>query len=394
MLESCKAGAEKQQNVEKRLNVLTISVFPNIITIKELGTDSGTGSGTKNNKNDNYMGKVMKNLTISQIAELAGVSKTTVSRVLNNKDDIKGETRERILQVIRENNYRPNSAARTINNRSTRTIGLLIPYQADYVLSNPFYYDVIRGITVEADLNDYYTLLMYSQKDSYLKTVREKRIDGLLLISFGTQHIKLLQELLETDIPMISLAKVPGFSTVPTVSVDDFDGAKKAVSHLIEQGHRDIAVINGPQTLVGHAERIKGYRAVLESHGIPYREELVLEREISVENGHLAMKKLLGEQTFTAAFICCDLMAIGAIEAIRDSGLRVPEDISIVGYDNIPMSGHLSPALTTVDQFAYKKGRRATQALIAQMEGTSMRRSLEIKPELVIRGSTARRPRE
>ena len=292
MLESCKAGAEKQQNVEKRLNVLTISVFPNIITIKELGTGSGTGSGTKNNKNDNYMGKVMKNLTISQIAELAGVSKTTVSRVLNNKDDIKGETRERILQVIRENNYRPNSAARTINNRSTRTIGLLIPYQADYVLSNPFYYDVIRGITVEADLNDYYTLLMYSQKDSYLKTVREKRIDGLLLISFGTQHIKLLQELLETDIPMISLAKVPGFSTVPTVSVDDFDGAKKAVSHLIEQGHRDIAVINGPQTLVGHAERIKGYRAVLESHGIPYREELVLEREISVENGHLAMRRL------------------------------------------------------------------------------------------------------
>ena len=101
-MESCKAGAEKQQNVEKRLNVLTISVFPNIITIKELGTGSGTGSGTKNNKNDNYMGKVMKNLTISQIAELAGVSKTTVSRVLNNKDDIKGETRERILQVIRE----------------------------------------------------------------------------------------------------------------------------------------------------------------------------------------------------------------------------------------------------------------------------------------------------
>lgn len=331
----------------------------------------------------------MKNLTISQIAELAGVSKTTVSRVLNNKDDIREETRKHVRDVIREYNYRPNSAARTINNRATKTIGLVIPYEADYVLSNPFYYDVIRGIAVEADSKNYHILLMYSPNGSYLKTVLEKRIDGLLLISLGSQHVDLLEELIKTDIPLVSLSKVPGYATVPTISADDYRGAELAVEYLVSQGHRRIAFLNGPRSLASNRERLKAYNSVLVRNGITFRDELVLEREVSVENGLLAMEELLQIKDLSAVFVSGDLMAIGAIDAVRRNGKRVPEDISVVGYDNIPMSEHLSPALTTIDQFGYKKGRLATRTLISKLEGEEIQIQQYIQPELVVRKSTA-----
>lgn len=331
----------------------------------------------------------MKNLTISQIAELAGVSKTTVSRVLNNKDDIREETRKHVRDVIREYNYRPNSAARTINNRATKTIGLVIPYEADYVLSNPFYYDVIRGIAMEADSKNYHILLMYSPNGSYLKTVLEKRIDGLLLISLGSQHVDLLEELIKTDIPLVSLSKVPGYATVPTISADDYRGAELAVEYLVSQGHRRIAFLNGPRSLASNRERLKAYNSVLVRNGITFRDELVLEREVSVENGLLAMEELLQIKDLSAVFVSGDLMAIGAIDAVRRNGKRVPEDISVVGYDNIPMSEHLSPALTTIDQFGYKKGRLATRTLISKLEGEEIQIQQYIQPELVVRKSTA-----
>lgn len=331
----------------------------------------------------------MVDLTISQIAKLAGVSKTTVSRVLNNKGEIKEETRNRVLQVISENHYRPNSAARTIKSRETKTIGLLIPYEADYIMSNPFYYDVIRGIATEVDSKNYYLLLMYSRQESYLEIVREKRIDGLLLLSLGNQHLHLLDELVQTGIPMVSLSAVPGNLNIPTVSVNDFSGAKKAVSYLVKQGHRNIALLNGPRNLVSNEERFRGYCSVLDSNGIPYRDDFVIECDISVKNGRYAMEEFLNYPELTAVFVSGDLMAIGAIEAIRHSGKRIPDDISIVAYDNIAMSGYLSPALTTVNQFGEKKGRIAANTLIEQLEGIETSNYVIIEPKLVVRDSTA-----
>lgn len=330
----------------------------------------------------------MKNLTISQIAELAGVSKTTVSRVLNNKDDIKEETRKHVRDIIREYHYRPNSAARSINSRTTKTIGLVIPYEADFVLSNPFYYDAIRGIAVEADNKGYHILLMYSPKGSYLKTVLEKRIDGVLLISLGSQHIDLLTELIKTDIPIVSLSKVPYEANILTISTNDYRGAELATEHLINLGHRKIAFINGPRSLISNQERLKAYETVLARHGIAYRSELVTEREVSVENGFRAMDTFLKTENPSAVFASGDIMAIGAIDAIRRTGRRVPEDISVVGYDNIPMSGYLSPSLTTIDQFGYKKGRLAAHALIARLEGDETIDLQHIEPELIVRSST------
>lgn len=225
--------------------------------------------------------------------------------------------------------------------------------------------------------------------DAYLEIVREKRIDGLLLLSLGNQHLHLLDELVQTGIPMVSLSAVPGNLNIPTVSVNDFSGAKKAVSYLVKQGHRNIALLNGPRNLVSNEERFRGYCSVLDSNGIPYRDDFVIECDISVKNGRYAMEEFLNYPELTAVFVSGDLMAIGAIEAIRHSGKRIPDDISIVAYDNIAMSGYLSPALTTVNQFGEKKGRIAANTLIEQLEGIETSNYVIIEPKLVVRDSTA-----
>lgn len=329
-----------------------------------------------------------KSITIAEIAKLANVSKTTVSRVLNNKPDIQPETKERIKKIIEEYDYHPNVFAKAISHRKSNTIGLLIPYSANYVFSNPFYYEIIRGISLETNNNGYYVLMCYTENDNYVLALKQKRADGIIVVSPGSAHKNIFDVISNLGVPCVATSKVPGIPDMYCIDTDDVQGACLAMEHLVSLGHRRIGYINGPEILASSRERLEGYRKTLAKYNIPYDESLVKAGDTSIGSGYKAMTELLKESDITAVFVSCDLMAVGALNAINGAGMKVPDNISVVGYDDIPLAGALNPPLTTVNQFAFKKGVLAARMIIDLIEEKQVTERPKIDVELVIRSST------
>lgn len=331
-----------------------------------------------------------KSITIAEIAKLANVSKTTVSRVLNNKPDIQPETKERIKKIIAEYDYHPNVFAKAISHRKSNTIGLLIPYSANYVFSNPFYYEVIRGISLETNNNGYYVLMCYTENDNYILALKQKRVDGIIVVSPGSAHKNVFDVISDLGIPYVATSRVPEHPDMNYIYTDDIQGASLAMEHLISLGHRRIGFIYGPEILASSRDRLEGYRRTLAKYNIPYDESLVKVGDTSICSGYKAMSEFLKQGDITAVFVSCDLMAVGVINAINEAGMRVPDNFSVVGYDDIPLAGALNPPLTTVNQFAFKKGVLAARMLIDLIEEKQITERPKIDVELVIRGSTKR----
>lgn len=331
---------------------------------------------------------LLSKITIAEIAQLANVSKTTVSRVLNNKPDVQPETRDKIKKIIAEYDYHPNAFAKAILNKKSNSIGLLIPYDANYIFSNPFYYEIIRGISQAANKNGYFLMFCYSEGDNYITAIKEKRIDGIILISPGSGHKGIIDRIRELDMPLVSTSKIPGVKDIRYVDVDNVHGARMAVEHLVSLGHRRIGFINGPSVLASSEDRLKGYCSVLSDHGIPYDANLVRIGDTSIGSGHKAMESLLNTQDISAVFVASDLMAVGVIGAINEHGKNVPNDISVVGFDDIPLAGALNPPLTTIRQFAYEKGAVATDMLIKLIGKDSEEQMPRIEAEIIVRYST------
>ncbi len=330
------------------------------------------------------------NLTIDKLAKFAGVSKTTVSRVLNDKPDVSPKTRAMIKQLIEEHGFQPNAFATSISSQKSNNIGLIIPYQADYIFSNPFYVEVMRGVSTEVDRRGYYLLLCYPHDQNYVDIYRQKRVDGFILMSPGSLHRSIIDSLKEVNAPFVSTAKMTNEKGMVYVDVDNTGGARLAVEHLVNLGHRSIAFIGKP-TLTSSLDRFHGYKAVLAEHGLPFDEKLVVVAETSsIESGHTAMSKLLSDNPgISAAFLTNDIMAMGAIKAIKEHGKRTPRDVSIVGFDDIPMAMYNNPPLTTVRQPAFEKGIKAAQILVKYLESGVKPRSQVLKLDLVVRESTA-----
>lgn len=329
-------------------------------------------------------------ITIDEIAKLAGVSKTTVSRVLNNKPDVKPETREIIMSLISKYDFQPNAFAKAISLKKSQTIGLIIPYEADYIFSNPFYAEVMRGISTEIDKHGYYLLLCYTHEDNYIDIYKQKRVDGYILMSPGRYHKDIVKLLKEVNAPFVATAKVPGERNVLYVDVNNYLGAVLAVEYLISLGHKRIGfIINGPQILASSQERLKGYRTILSKHGIEYDKEIVKIGDTSVKSGYTAMKQLLElGDSLTAVFVANDMMAIGAIKAIKEEGKNIPNDISVIGFDDIPLAEVIDPPLTTVRQPAFEKGEKAAKLLIKMIEQKEKIKSEVLRVELIVRNST------
>ena len=332
--------------------------------------------------------------TIKDVARLAGVSTTTVSHVINETRFVSDELRARVLAAMEELNYRPNVLARGLRLGETRTIGLIVPDN-----SNPFFAEVARIVEDVGFANGYSVILCNSdgsleKEAAYIGVLIAKHVDGVIFIAAGSK-VEHVSELAGAGIPVVLADRDIAHTLADVVLVDNEQGGYDATRYLLGQGHRRIACIAGPSDVTPSADRVRGYRRALEDARVLVREEWIVPGDFRFEGGEAAVDRLLGMgQTPTAIFACNDMMAIGALRAIRASGRQVPDDVSIIGFDDIPLASAVMPALTTVAQPITELATLATQYLIAQMQDdgdTRSRQRVVLEARLVVRASCAPR---
>lgn len=333
-----------------------------------------------------------KNITISEIAREAGVSKSTVSRVLNNKPDVLPETKERVRKIVRKYNFQPSAYAKGIYSKHTNMIGLVIPHGVDWTLKNHYYAEIQRGILHITQDRGYHVLLMYGRDlQEAVNSVMQKRVDGVLMVSPMEENKKYIDQIVKSGTPLVTIGKVDFCPDVVQYCTNNYRGACLAVEHLQSLGHKRIGYINGPLFLPSSRERLRGYLDTMAANGCEVEDDMIVEGRNSLESGRFSVKKIFDAHPDTTAFfVASDYMAIGALEQIRLIGKRVPEDISLVGFDNIPISGEVTPALTTIDQQVYEKGKIGADMLLDMIENKNiaMEKNREIACSLLVRGST------
>lgn len=333
--------------------------------------------------------------TIKDIAKKAGVSITTVSQVLNSKEiGIKRETKEKILKIAEELDYKPNYLARGLITKKTNTLGLIIPD-----ITNPFFPQVVRAIEDTANQHHYNIILCNTDNDPekekiYLEILQKKYVDGILLTSSTystTDHGGLLEKM---KTPLILLDRVADSPLdFPSVYTCGYQGVMRGVTYLWNQGHRKIAYLSGPNTSIVGKDRLLGYETALINHGLSMDPELIYYGDYKAETGEKGMTALLAKGVeFTAVMAANDLMAVGAMRSIKNQNLKVPEDISVLGFDNIQIARLIDPALTTISQPSYEMGKMATQMLLRLIEGETLeKRQVVLEPELVVRESVIKK---
>ena len=328
--------------------------------------------------------------TIYTVARRAGVSISTVSRVLNNPTLVKTETRAKVLQAMEALGYQPSACARGLAANTTGTIAVVFPK-----LSGPFFSALIHGAEIAAGESGYH-LLIYGASGAALGADNQTlgmlttKVDGLILASPGVSR-RYIRDLQRQNLPVVVLGQKPSGSDSPVDSIqpENVGGAQKAVAHLIEHGYRRIAMIKGPEAKTHASDREHGYRKALHDRGLPCYAELVIAGAFDEKSGYTAMQRLLRQAPAPdAVFAASDQMAIGAMAAIHESGLRVPEDIALVGFDDIETAQYTHPPLTTVHQDLLGQGQLAVNLLLARINGTTSAVETKVLPaELVVRRS-------
>ena len=335
-------------------------------------------------------------MTIADVANAAGVSKTAVSFAFNNPSKLGNATLERVLQVANDLGYAPHPAARALSMRRSGTIGLLIPQGLTTVFANPFLSELIQGLGELCDENDLTMLLVPPLDGSLEGAIRQASVDGFISLGLSPDD-GALETLDRLGIPTV-LVDSEASANHPAVNVDDAGGAEAAARHLLELGHNNLAVIVLPPTR-SHAmtptaaRRLAGYRSAVRAAGAP--EPRLFTAGATMAAGALAFEALpKGKRRPTGVLAMSDMAAIGLMAAAIASGLRVPEDISIVGYDDLPMAAWTTPRLTTVRQPIVEKGRLAARLLIQRLQGQVVGSPPPLETSLVVRNSTAQPMKE
>lgn len=331
--------------------------------------------------------------TIREIAREAGVSTATVSRVANQPEQVSRATREQVLAVIKRHHYVLDGIAVGLASRRSRLLGVIIP-----TITNSIYAASTHAVQKAAQEAGYTVLLAVSdfspeQEAVQIHKLIERRVEGLILT--GAERSRDAREKLKRNqVPYVIIWKLAHGAGVPTVSFDNHRAAALAVEHLIGLGHRRIALICGRTDVNDRARgRREGFEATLRAHGLPVDPDLIHERDFEFEDGRAAMHTLLrSKRPPTAVFCANDILAIGALYECREAGIDVPRDISIVGFDDLPIAQYTTPQLTTVRVPAAEMGKLATEALIMMIREGRRPRSTELPIELVQRGSTAQPP--
>lgn len=337
---------------------------------------------------------VAKRVTSSQVAEKAGVSRTTVSLVLNNVQgvQISDETRGRVIEAVMELGYVPNAAAQALASRRAQIIGLILTRNPHHISSDAFLNQILDGLITAAHEHSIRLLIdiveVQHQKKAYLELVRAKRIDGLIL-SGPRFNDEALVSLEQERFPTVLMGQLPE-TDFYSVDIDNYAAAKQAVTHLINLGHERIACItNARPSYTAAAERLRGYRQALESQNLAYDEDLVRYGDFDPESGYQQMMNLLvGENNISAVFVASDVVAIGAKAALVEQGLKIPKDIALVGFDDVPLARYLDPPLTTVRLPASDLATRASQILIQIIQGDPpSQKQVLLESELIVRQS-------
>jgi LacI family transcriptional regulator len=331
-------------------------------------------------------------LTIEDIASLAQVSRSTVSRVLNHHPGVKPAVRARVQQVIHDHNYAPKAAARSLANSRADTIGLLIPRSAAVSLSDPFIARMIQAIFEAASQQNYFPMLAMLTADMeasfYHRILRSRHFDGVIMFSSDIDD-PILPLLIKDAGPMVVIGRHPFFVDLVSVDVENRAGAHDAVAHLLELGHRRIGLINGQLQMEAAQARRDGYKQALLEAGIPIDPDLMVEGFYSEQASYGATLTLLDlAERPTAIFAASDGMAVGALRALHDSSVRVPEDIALVGYDDLPLAAVSTPPLTSVHQPVPDMAAHAVRLLIEQIRGEGPVPSVRLPTRLVVRESS------
>ena len=334
-------------------------------------------------------------LTIEEIADLAAVSRSTVSRVLNNHPSVRPAVRARVQRVIAEQRYSPRAAARSLASRRTNVVGLLIPRSAATIFADPFFPYVIQGITETCSKRGYFLMLSMvtaeREQDFYERVLRGRHVDGLIMLSSDIDDPILPLLIRDNETPLVLVGRHPYLKDVPSVDVDNPAGAAEAVRHLIQLGHRRIATITGPLYMAAAMDRRDGYKQALAEFAIPIRPELIVEGDFTQPGGYRAMEKLLQlAEPPSAVFVASDPMAAGALRAVSDAGLEVPDDVAVASFDDTPLASMVTPPLTAVHQPVYELGAAAADLLLGRLEepAAQLPSSIRLPARLVVRQST------
>ncbi|MDI6601731.1 MAG: LacI family DNA-binding transcriptional regulator [Thermoanaerobacteraceae bacterium] len=337
----------------------------------------------------------MKKITIKDVAKAAGVSITTVSRALNEYPDVSDETREKVFRVASELNYSPNSIARGLVTSRTNTIGLIISEMIKPGVYHPYVLEQLSGVKASLRKAGYDIILFtvdpgMQEVTPFEKLRDDRKVDGM--IAFGLRMSDpYIDEIRHCSIPTV-LIDIPIVTDyVGYISSDNVEASFEAIEYLLNLGHRNVGFINGHKDAAVSFERLDGYKRALIDSGIGYRDGYVIYDDFTQEGGYNCFKQLLQENPeITAVFVASDLMAIGAMKAAIDMGLRVPEDVSIIGFDDIELATMVQPQLTTVRQEKFKLGYMAGEHLLHILKGGKPDHVV-VPHKLIIRGSTSAR---
>ncbi|WP_419784243.1 LacI family DNA-binding transcriptional regulator [Maridesulfovibrio sp.] len=328
--------------------------------------------------------------TILDVARLAQVSTATVSRVINSPETVRESTRKKVLRAMKMCNYKYNALARGFVTKKSNTIGLIIPN-----INNPVFAESTLGVQEYANSKNIKVILGNTsydaeQEQSVIKALRESQVDGLIITSTDPKG-KLIKSLTEENVPIVLLFSTIKPGPISAVGVDNYRGGYEATEHLISLGHRRIGMVSGNFAISDRAHhRWHGYRQCLKDNNIPYDSQLLIQTEYSLEGGRDSIGKLLQLDAPPSAVFCSnDYLALGAIKGAMQAGLTLPEDLSIVGFDDMPTASYMIPALTTINQPAYEMGRTACEILLQIMEDPTLVMQHMMETKLVVRESTA-----
>lgn len=327
--------------------------------------------------------------TMKDIARLAGVSTSTVSHVINKSRFVSDEIAERVNNAAQQLNYAPSALARSLKMNRTQTIGMLVTTS-----TNPFFGEVVKGVERSCYHKGYNLILCNTEGDNQrmkasINTLLQKRVDGLLLMCSTLEGERLDVFDRYPDIPVVVMDWGPILFASDKIQDNSLQGGYMAAKHLIECGHREIGCITGP--LIRHQAqmRYEGYKRALAEAGIAINPDWIVESDFECEGGYQAFEKLYERGKLPSAlFVCNDMMAMGVIQAANQRGLRIPDDLSLIGYDDVHIAKFMTPALTTIHQPKYRLGKAAIDTLLYRLENPdTTAQVVQLEPTLVVRSS-------
>jgi DNA-binding LacI/PurR family transcriptional regulator len=336
-----------------------------------------------------------KPATIKDIAKRLNISLSTVSRAMRNAPDVNADTKKAVLALSDELNYQPNKLALSLKQKQTHNIAVIVP-NLDYVLST-----MVKGID-EVALEAGYTVMVCQSNESFGREIVNTRrmldslVDGFIIsVSSETKVFDHFKKILDKKMPMVVFDRVTPFLKAPGVRIDNEDGGFQATEHLIEQGYKRIAILAGPKNLGISNQRLDGYLRSLKSHGMKPEDDLIINCDFNQHYAYLATQELLNmKKRPDAIFTISDRMAIGAMLAIKEKGLNMPQDIGLVGFNNEPVVSLVTPGISSVDQPAFELGKLAAKLFIETVHQDKDMSEVEevLKPKLIIRESSMRIP--